>query len=114
MARMNSQVNAVGSTPLPAGHPSLPTDLVCRLRDGIATCRTTHALSVEARAVIVDLCRVARQNTWPAEQLVIAVREACYASPEITHLTTTSERETMLSTVVTGCIAEFYAPSKAD
>ena len=95
-------------------HPSLPAHLVCRLRDGIATCRTTHTLSLEARAVIVDLCRVAREQDWPAEQLVIAVREACYASPEITQLTTTSEREAMLSTVVSGCIAEFYCPSKAD
>jgi hypothetical protein len=93
---------------------TLPADVVCRLRDGIATCRTTRLLSLEARSVIVDLCRIARQNEWAAEQLIIAVREACYASPEITQLTTTSEREAMLSTVVTGCIAEFYSPSRAD
>jgi hypothetical protein len=90
-------------------HPTLPVDLVGRLRDGIASCRTPRSLSLEARVVIRDLCRVAHRNQWPAEELIIALREACYATPEITRLTTTSEREAMLSTLVTECINDFYS-----
>ena len=97
-----------------AAHPSLPGDLIRRLRDGIATCRTTRSVSSEARTVIIELCNVARLNDWPAEQLIIAMREACYASPEIMRLTTTSEREAMLATLVTACIGEFYGPALAD
>jgi hypothetical protein len=48
------------------------------------------------------------------EQLIVAVKEACYQSEEIGRLTTTSEREALVSTVVTACIQEFYAPLLAD
>ncbi|HEX6573718.1 MAG TPA: hypothetical protein VF042_02015 [Gemmatimonadaceae bacterium] len=59
--------------------------------------------------MIADLCNSAREHGWAAEQLIIAVKEACYASPEIACLTTASEREAMLATVITGCISEYYA-----
>ena len=97
-----------------SAHPALPSDLIRRLRDGIATCRSTASISPEARTVIIELCNVARNKAWPAEALIIAVREACHASPEIMQLTTTSEREAMLATLVSGCISEFYQPSMAD
>jgi hypothetical protein len=107
------------SNPLVAGvlylgihppHPSLSKDVVRRLRDGIATCKTSRGLSPEARVVISDLCTMARDSAWTPEQLLIAVKDACYSTPEISSLTTTSEREAMLSTIITGCIAEFYKP----
>jgi hypothetical protein len=41
----------------------------------------------------------------------MAVKDACYGSPEIAHLTTTSERDAFLAKVVSACIREFY---KAD
>lgn len=44
------------------------------------------------------------------EQVLIAVKEACYQSDEIGRLTTTSERDALVSTVVTSCIQEYYAP----
>jgi len=53
---------------------------------------------------------VAREHGWTPEQLLILVKEVCYTSPEITHLTTTSEREALLSMIVSGCIQEYYTP----
>jgi hypothetical protein len=44
------------------------------------------------------------------EQLLIAVKEACYQSDEIGRLTTASERDALVSTVVTACIQEYYTP----
>lgn len=95
-------------------HRTLPFDAVRALRDGLATCQSTRRLSTEARYSIRDLCRTARANDWSMEQLLIAVKEACYTSEEIGRLTTTSEREALVSTIVTACIQEFYAPLLAD
>ena len=53
---------------------------------------------------------MARTNSWTPEQLLIAVKDACYTSPEISSLTTTSERDAVLAKIVTGCINEFYRP----
>jgi hypothetical protein len=94
----------------PSQQPALNRDVVRKLRDGIATCRSPRGLSVEARAVISDVCRIARNSSWTPEQLLIAVKEACYSSPEISRLTTASDREAMLATIVTACINEFYTP----
>lgn len=91
-------------------HPTLAKDVVRRLRDGIATCKSPRGLSPEARSVIRDMCSVARASSWTPEQLLVAVKEACYTSPEISTLTSTSEREAMISTIVTACISEFYHP----
>ena len=57
-------------------HQTLPTDLVYRLRDGIASCSSTCSLSREARAVIAELCIVARNNAWTAEHLIVALTNA--------------------------------------
>ena len=78
------------------------------LREGLATCRSKRGLTPEAQAAIVSLCTEARQNGWTAEQLLMAVKDACYSSPEISHLTTTSERDAFLAKVVSSCIREFY------
>jgi hypothetical protein len=48
------------------------------------------------------------------EQLIVALKDACYQSEEIGRLTTTSERDSLVSTVVTACIQEYYAPLLAD
>lgn len=91
-------------------HPTLGQDLIRRLSDGIASCKSPRGLSHEARVVIRELCGVARASGWTPEQLLIAVKEACYSSPEISTMRTTSEREAILSTIVTACISEFYNP----
>jgi hypothetical protein len=95
-------------------HRPLPFDAVRALRDGLATCQSTRRLSMEARHAIASLCRTAHASEWSMEQLLIAVKEACYTSEEISRLTTTSEREALVSTIVTACIQEFYAPLLAD
>lgn len=41
----------------------------------------------------------------------MAVKDACYTSPEIAHLTSTSERDAFLAKIVSSCIREYY---KAD
>jgi hypothetical protein len=105
-----SPVDGVITLATQSSHPALSKDLVKRLRDGIASSRTSRGLSPEARVVISDLCRVARSNSWTPEQLLVAVKDACYSSPEISSLTTTSERETVLARIVSGCINEFYNP----
>ena len=54
---------------------------------------------------------VARQNGWTPEQLLVTVKEACYTSPDFVSLNSTSEREVLVASVVTGCITEFFEPS---
>src|SRR5215208_5304064 len=88
----------------------LSDDALKSLRDGLATCTSHRGLSPEARRALSVICGVARENSWPPEQLLILVKEVCYTSPEITHLTTTSEREAFVSTIVSGCIQEYYSP----
>ena len=90
--------------------PTFSKDVLKRLRDGIASSRSSRGLSPEARVAIIDLCSMARSNSWTPEQLLIAVKDACYSSPEISSLTTTSERDAVLAKIVTGCINEFYKP----
>ena len=92
-------------------HPKLSDEILKSLQDGLATCTSRRALSPEARRAIARLCAVARDGSWTPEQLVVVVKEACYSSPQISHLTTTSEREALLATIVTGCIQEFYTPT---
>ena len=90
--------------------PKLSDDILKSLRDGLATCSVRRGLSPEARKAIASVCVVARDNSWTAEQLLILVKEVCYTSPEISHLTTTSEREALLASIVSGCIHEYYTP----
>ena len=90
--------------------PKLSDDVLKSLRDGLATCTSRQGLSPEARQAITSICMVAREHGWTPEQLLILVKEVCYTSPEITHLTTTSEREALLSMIVSGCIQEYYTP----
>ena len=90
--------------------PRLSDDILKSLRDGLATCSLRRGLSPEARRALATICGVAREKSWNPEQLVILVKEVCYTSPEISHLTTTSEREALLATIVTGCINEYYSP----
>ena len=94
-------------------HPALSPEGMKTLREGLATCRSKRGLTPEANAAIVSLCRDARANGWTAEQLLMAVKDACYSSPEISHLTTTSERDAFLAKIVTACIREFYRDDAA-
>lgn len=82
-----------------------------KLRDGLASCRGTRGLTPEARDAIVMLCADARRDGWPPEQLLIAVKDACAGSPEISHLTSTSERDAFLAKIITACIQEYFAPT---
>jgi hypothetical protein len=98
-------------TPL---HRQLPLEAVRKLRDGLATCKTSRALSPEARVSIASLCNIAHTGDWSMEQLLIAIKDACYQSEEISRLTSTSERDSLVAIVVTACIQEYYSPRRAD
>jgi hypothetical protein len=91
--------------------PALSAQAMATLREGLATCRSKRGLTPEAQAAINSICDTAHTDGWSAEHLLMAVKDACYTSPEIAHLTTTSERDAFLSKIVTACIREFY---KAD
>jgi hypothetical protein len=95
-------------------HPALSPEAMTTLREGLATCRATRGLTPEANAAIVSLCDGAKHDGWSAEQLLMAVKDACYSSPEISHLTSTSERDAFLSKIVSACIKEYYKDGKAD
>lgn len=89
-------------------HPTLPKEAMADLRDGLATCGGSRRLTPQAQASITSVCHYARGAKWTPEQLLVAVKDACYTSPEITQMTTTSERDAFLSKVVTACIQEFF------
>lgn len=89
-------------------HPALSPESITTLREGLATCRSKRGLTLEANAAIVTLCASARHDGWTAEQLLMAVKDTCYASPEISHLTSTSERDAFLAKVVSACIKEYF------
>ena len=90
--------------------PKLSDEILKSLQDGLATCTSRRGLSPQARRAIARLCAVARESAWTPEQLVIVVKDAVHSSPQIARLTTASEREALLATIVTGCIREFYTP----
>jgi hypothetical protein len=89
-------------------HPDLPPALLARLRAGLSDWRSRAALPAEANAVVSELCASSRSSGWSAEQLVVAVKHACYSSEEMTQLTTTSERDALLSKVISACIREYF------
>lgn len=113
MATLVSQDYRVSEHTAGAQHPGLSKDLMEELRSGLATCRSMHGLTPEARQAIVNLCDGARRDSWTPEQLVVAVKDACYSSTEIAHLTTTSERDAFLARIVTECIQEFFRQGRA-
>jgi hypothetical protein len=51
---------------------------------------------------------MARSSLWTPEQLVVAVKDVCYSSPDFARQHTSSEREAIIARIVTGCIREFY------
>ncbi|HVF40719.1 MAG TPA: hypothetical protein VM939_12540 [Gemmatimonadaceae bacterium] len=95
-------------------HPVLSRDVVDGLRDGLSTCRSTRALSSEARSAILAACRYARRESWTPEQLLVAIKECCYSSPEISRMVTASERDGFVSRIITLCIHEFFRPDIVD
>jgi hypothetical protein len=111
--RSNARFSLEGMPQLPtrSEHPALNPQAMATLRQGLATCRSKRGLTPEAQSAIVSVCETAHNDGWTAEHLLMAVKNACYSSPEIAHLTTTSERDAFLSKIVTACIKQFY---KAD
>ncbi len=96
--------------PQTPGRTPLPPEAMEKLRDGLSGCRTNRSVTPEARVAIEALVAEARRSGWTPEQLLIAVKDACYTTPEIAELTTTSEREAVLSRIVTVCIKEYFRP----
>jgi hypothetical protein len=96
------------SLPTRSDRPELSSKAMATLREGLATCRSKRGLTPEAQSAIVSICETAHSDGWTAEHLLMAVKDACYTSPEIAHLTTTSERDAFLSKIITACIKEFY------
>ena len=93
---------------------TLSKEAVDRLSAGLASCRSKQGLTLEAREAIRTVCAEARLNGFTPEQLLIAVKDACHASPEIASMTTTSERDTFLAKVITACIKEYYRAERGD
>jgi len=93
---------------------AVPNPVVQALHDGLATCVSGRRLTPQARRAITELCAVARKNEWTPEQLLITVKEACYTSPDFIRLSSTSEREILIASVITGTINEFYEPDRGD
>ena len=110
LRRTNARFFFGWTRPLPtqSERPALNSHAMATLREGLATCRSKRGLTPEAQSAIVSICATAHEDGWTAEHLVMAVKEACYTSPEIAHLTTTSERDVFLSKIVTACIKQFY------
>ncbi len=90
-------------------HPLAISAALDRIRSGLPSWRLRSALPADAREVVAELCSAAREEGWSPEQLVVAVKNACYSSDEIAQLNTTSERDALLSKVVTACIKEFFS-----
>jgi hypothetical protein len=65
-------------------------------------------LPAEATASVKELCAAAKAEGVTVEQLVVAVKAACYSSEQVSELDTTSERDALLAKVVTACIKEYY------
>ncbi len=112
MSTLVLQDYRVITQPAAALRPSLSKESIEQFRNGLATCRSKHGLTPEAREAIVILCDGARRDLWTPEQMVVAVKDACYTSNEITHLTTTSERVAFLGKIVTACIQEFFRQAR--
>ncbi len=109
MQRKNARTSLAGSqVPTRSEHPALSPQAMTTLREGLATCRSKRGLTPEAQSAIVSICDTAHKDGWTAEYLLMAVKDACYSSPEISHLTTTSERDAFLSKIITACIKQFY------
>ncbi len=92
--------------------PPAVTAALERLKLGLPNWHVRSGLPPDARAVVAELCSAARKEGWSPEQLVVAVKNACYTSDEIVKLNTTSERDALLSKVVTACIKEFFKGEK--
>ena len=105
----------IGALQLTDIRPGLaPSEVLERLRSSLPYWRARSALPPEATVIVQDLCAAARAAGWTPEQLVVAVKTACYASDEVTQLDTTSERDALLARVVTSCIKEFFRGNEAN
>ncbi|MEO5590594.1 MAG: hypothetical protein ABIS03_13475 [Gemmatimonadaceae bacterium] len=84
------------------------------LRVALPDCSAKRALSPAALTAISELCQIARNERWLPETLLIVVKNAFYSSREVAHDLTPSERDSLLSTVVSACIAQYYANGNGD
>jgi hypothetical protein len=114
VAILTSPDSALNANAARAPRLALSKEAMDKLRAGLATCRSRRGLTPEAREAIVMLCADARREGWPPEALLVAVKEGCHSSNEISHLTTTSERDAFLAKVVTACIQEFFRTDRTD
>ena len=105
-----SQNTVFATLPQTPNRTPLPPEAMEKLRDGLSSCQTNRTVTPEARVAIERLVAEAKRNGWAPEQLLIAVKDACYTTPEIASLTTTSEREAVLSRIITVCIKEYFRP----
>ena len=86
----------------------LPEEALAKLRESLAAWRLRKDSGPEQDELVRVLCQGARRAGWTPEQLVVAVKDACSSSADISQRTTTSERETFLARIVTACIKEYY------
>ena len=79
------------------------------MSDALAGTATRGSMSPSAHAAVGRMCDSARRNGWTPEQFIVAVKTACYTSPAIRDLGTSSERDALLSLVVSECIKQYFS-----
>ncbi len=68
----------------------------------------------QLRSDLQEVCREARRQNMRVEYLIIAFKDAWRELPEARTLPQGSQGTEFLNRVITLCIAEFYAPLRAD
>jgi hypothetical protein len=93
----------------------LATIISAALRRGL-TAKFFAVLGAEGqlRADLQEVCREARRQNMRVEYLIIAFKDAWRDLPEARTLPRGSQGTEFLNRVITLCIAEFYAPLRAD
>ena len=93
----------------------LATLIAAALRRGLmAKFFATLGAESQLRSDLHAVCREARRQNMRVEYLIIAFKDAWRALPEARTLPQGSQGGDFLNRVITLCIAEFYAPLRAD
>lgn len=117
---LTQDISAADLAQAPAGSgqqtgSELATLIAAALRRGLmAKYFATLGAEGELRSDLHAVCREARRQNMRVEYLIIAFKDAWRTLPEARTLPQGSQGTEFLNSVITLCIAEFYAPLRAD
>ncbi|MDQ3243290.1 MAG: hypothetical protein M3Q09_06160, partial [Gemmatimonadota bacterium] len=77
MSPLSSTTSGAAGASRSQPHVQLSQEILERLREGLATCRSTRGITPEARSGIAVASRYARNQGWTPEQFIVAVKELC-------------------------------------